>query len=159
MLVTEYKNKLHRDTKHNTSHHKCRKSPKPSFFSHHCNSANIKWLGAETAGEIHAVVQHLRADGAWEEDHSIRLVRGEKKRDIFPAMERCSGGSAALTGQDYCTASCYTGSRSPSDVRHHLLQEQDLMWSCSGAPAGELRDCLRRKSTMEAQLTQLRCVI
>lgn len=32
MLVTEYKNKLHRDTRHKTTHHRCRKSPKPSFF-------------------------------------------------------------------------------------------------------------------------------
>lgn len=33
-------------------------------LSHHCSSANVKWLGEETVGEIHAVVQHLRADGA-----------------------------------------------------------------------------------------------
>lgn len=71
MIVTEPENiKLHCDTggrllfqRNPSGMHEASKN---SFFSlsHHCISADINWLGAETVGEIHAAVQHLRADGA-----------------------------------------------------------------------------------------------
>lgn len=78
----------------------------------------------------------------------------KKRRDTFPAIERRSAGRAGLPSGVMPHREPEPARRQPSAA----AQERDLARSCGGAPAGELWDCLSRKSTMEGPLPQLRRV-